>query len=266
MSQYDRGPYAEGGEAPLAFEARRPVRSGGPAPITLVLSLLILGAIGGGVFFLYRGGIRGTNDAPRPVGAPIGDVRTLAPAQAQAPDAAAGLSIYKDTSADASPGTTPPAPAFAAPPESPTPRPQAAASVAAPSPPPTALAKPVVAPVAPPARAALKPSDESDSVAANPPVGPPSAAEPATRPMDTGGGPAVVQIGAFASESQADKGWDSAAGIAPGAMAGKGKKVEAVSRSGETFYRTSITGFSNRAEAKALCDKLEAAGRTCFVR
>ena len=49
-------------------------------------------------------------------------------------------------------------------------------------------------------------------------------------------------------------------------MTGKGKKVEPVAKDGATLYRTSITGFSTKAEAVALCDQLKAAGKTCFAR
>jgi cell division protein FtsN len=76
----------------------------------------------------------------------------------------------------------------------------------------------------------------------------------------------VVQIGAFSSAQQADEGWNAVAGIAPAAMAGKGKKVVTVAKDGATLYRTSITGFASREEAQSLCAKLQAAGKTCFVR
>ena len=56
------------------------------------------------------------------------------------------------------------------------------------------------------------------------------------------------------------------AAIAPAAMAGKGKKVETVSRDGATLYRTSITGFASKQEAQAFCAKLQAAGKNCFVK
>ena len=37
-------------------------------------------------------------------------------------------------------------------------------------------------------------------------------------------------------------------------------------KDGATLYRTAITGFASKDEANALCDKLKAAGKTCFVR
>ena len=50
-------------------------------------------------------------------------------------------------------------------------------------------------------------------------------------------------------------------------MAGKGKQVRERRREdGATLYRATITGFGSREQAQALCAKLQAAGRSCFVR
>ncbi|HEY5072911.1 MAG TPA: SPOR domain-containing protein [Caulobacteraceae bacterium] len=271
MSQYDRGSQRGGSEHPLSFEPRRPVRSSGPAPVTLVLSLLLLVVIGGGVFFLYRGGVRGPNDAPQPVGVPIGDLRSPAPAQPQSVDPAAGLSIYKDSSNAPDTG-----PAFAPPPEQPL------ASAAKP-PPPSAVAATPAAKAATAAPGATKAVVSTTTPPAAPTHPGPTAA-PTPTPKETAAatalmatpadapkapaasGKAMVQIGAYSSASQADAGWNSAAGVAPAAMAGKGKKVETVAHGAATLYRTSITGFASRKEAQALCDKLQAAGKTCFVK
>lgn len=280
MSDYDRGPYAPGGEPPLAFAPAGAPRRRGPAPVTLILSVLLLAVVGGGVVYLYRGGARGAGDAPQPVGAPLHEVRSAAPPQAVTPDPAAGLSIYKD---DAGPATA--APAFVPPPEQPTPRPIAQAPVpapAAPMPATPAAAAPAPEPVKavkPPAPKPAAPKIAKASEAAR------AAAEPdakPTRPVklakltksDTAAasasakpGPAVVQIGAFSSEALADAGWNDAAGVAPGVMAGKSKKVASVTKAdGTILYRTSIAGFASREDAKALCEKLKAAGKTCFVR
>ena len=88
MSDYNRGPYAPGGEPPLAFPDRGAPRRRGPAPVTLILSVLLLAVVGGGVFYLYRGGARGPGDAPQPVGAPLHEVRSVAPPED--PDAGPG--------------------------------------------------------------------------------------------------------------------------------------------------------------------------------
>ncbi|PVM94037.1 SPOR domain-containing protein, partial [Caulobacter endophyticus] len=129
----------------------------------------------------------------------------------------------------------------------------------------TAPGAPVAAPPAakPAAKPAPAPSIESLATAA---VAPPKPAAAAPKPAATASGPASVQIGALSSTALADKAWSDAARIAPGLAAGKGKKVEAIDKNGSTLYRTSVTGFSSRADAKAFCDALSAAGKSCFVK
>jgi len=252
MSDFDQRP--RGGEPPLTLDKRGPPRGRGPAPITLIVSVLILIVVAGGVLWLYRGGVRGANGGPPTIGAPAGDARTPAPVQSSAPDTAAGLSIYKDNGAAASGPPT-----FAPAPEEPGARPVAAAP-------------PAVAP--PKAVAPLKNADAIGDFLDKPPAA--KTGKP-TKPVVTAkaeapaaaaasGGPAEVQIGAFSSAAQADQGWSGAAGIAPGPMAGKGKKVVPVTVDGRTLYRTFVTGFASHDAAQALCDRLKAAGRTCFVR
>ncbi|MGA0600362.1 SPOR domain-containing protein [Caulobacter sp. KR2-114] len=279
MSDHDRGPYTPPSEPPLAFDPRRPVRGAGPAPVTLIVSVVILVAAAGAAFFVYRGGVRGANDAPQPVGAPVRDVKSAPPPEAKVQDPAQGLSVYKDNT----PGATTAAPTFAPPPEQPGPRP--APQVAAhpttpvgsqalpppPPPPPVAQAKPEpVAPAASPAKPATPPKsiaailDQKSVRDAPVPPARPHAVVAAAKPTPSGA--AFVQIGAFSSQALAEKGWNDAARIAPGAMAGKGKHVEPVTKDGATLYRTAITGFASKDEANALCDKLKAAGKTCFVR
>jgi hypothetical protein len=278
------------GDRPLAFEGRGyaapPPPRGGPAPVTLIASLVILAVVGGGVFYLYRSGVRAPSGPPAPVGAPVGDIRVAAPPQAPQADPAAGLSVYKDD-----PNAAAAAPKFAPPPEQPATRPQAPAAApigasvlypvtANPAPSaaqaatqPAAPATPVKAAKTPtidtilaanttaPAKPLVKAKPLADAVPAAAPAVAKAEAKPAPKT-----GEFVVQIGAFSSEALADKSWNQAAGAAPGQMAGKGKRVAALAKNGATLYRTSITGFSTRAEAESLCAKLTAAGRTCFVR
>jgi cell division protein FtsN len=110
-------------------------------------------------------------------------------------------------------------------------------------------ATPKVAPTPPPAKVATAP-----------------VAPVAPTPKAAAGGSFLVQIGALSSTALADKAWNEAAALSPGAAAGKGKKVETVESGGKTLYRTSVTGFADRASAQAFCDKLKAAGKSCFVR
>jgi hypothetical protein len=291
-------------ERPLAFEGYPERPRGGPAPVTLILSMLVLLGVSGGVFYLYRGGARAPGGPPEPVGAPVGDLKIAAPPQAATPDPAAGLTIYKEDP-NAVAGA---APAFTAPPEQPTPRPAETASAPVAVLYPVTPAKPAAAAQAlaaaasapPPAKPAKTPSIDTLLADAGPAPGKPATAKPvklataeatvAPKPRraaivadaDADAAPKaaaetpphaashaggfVVQIGAFSSQALADKSWNQVAGLAPGAMAGKGKRVAQVSKNGATLYRTAITGFDSREDAQALCAKLAAAGRTCFVR
>ena len=67
-------------EPPLTLDDRRRAPRGrGPAPVTLIVSLLLLAVVAGGVFFMYRCGVRPAGQAPQPLGAPLGDMRAPAP-------------------------------------------------------------------------------------------------------------------------------------------------------------------------------------------
>ncbi|MGH7016398.1 MAG: SPOR domain-containing protein [Caulobacteraceae bacterium] len=258
---------------PLTFRSIREERPRRPPPTTLIASLVVLVVVvAGGGFLLYRHGVRGPSDAPRPLGAPINDIRTIAPPPPPSDDGA-GLSIYK-----ANP-ETPPAPTFAPPPESPAARTPVASQPLSPAAGPEASK--TVAPEAQTAEAA-PPERSEDAVAAiaeggalkgalppkasrkpEPKEQAPEAEAVAANPQS---GDFAVQIGAFSSPAEAERGWEKAAAAAPGAMAGKGKQVARLDRAGKVLYRTAITGFTTRAQAQALCAHLKASGGSCFVR
>ena len=262
-------------EPPLTMDSRRG-RSRGPAPVTLIVSLLLLVAVVGGVFYMYRTGVRGSGDGPQPLGAPLGDVREAAPAQAQTPDPSAGLTISKDDpNAVAGAPTLAPAPEQPLPPQPPHSTAQVAAAPAAvataslppPAPPAAAVSTPQA--VVAPQKAQVRMEDKSDAIdrliaKSDKPKTDAKAAKLET-PV-AASGPVFIQIGAFSSETLADKEWSKAAAVAPGDMAGKGKHEDPVDRDGAPLYRTSITGFASRDQAVALCEKLKSAGGSCFVR
>lgn len=264
MSDQDRRGSRLDDEPPLSLgrRARSQSRGRGPAPVTLIVSLVLLLLVAGGVAFMYRSGVR-TSAAPPTLGAPLGDERAPAPAQAPAVDATDGLSISKDDPGAASGANPRLAPA----PEAPLPE-QAPPTAAIPQIRPPASADPIggliqksEAPAAAP-----KPKPVQTAQAGQTPQAPraASAAKPAApRPLN---GPVSVQIGAFSSEDLADQAWDKAAAAAPGAMAGKGKHIAIVARDSGPLYRTSITGFSSRDEAVALCAQIKPAVGGCFVR
>jgi outer membrane biosynthesis protein TonB len=266
MSDHDRGgpPHDE----PLAFDRRDRPAARGPAPLTLILSVLLLLALAAAIFAFYRGGLSEGARAPKAIGAPVGDLRAAPPAGEGDVDPAAGLKIYQQAE-----GEPPPLqPNFTPPPEQPLPRPTAPAptGVTPPAPgggppppaPVTVLSKapaPEPAkPAAPLAKAEPKPEPK--------PAAKPPAAAPAPVPAKpaAAGGPSSVQIGAFSSAAIAEKEWSAA--VAKGGGSGRGKRIEKVERDGSTLFRTTVTGFPDRTSAQAFCDRLKSAGKSCFVR
>ena len=226
----------------LAFDDRRPPARRGPAPVTLIVSVLLLLGVVGGVAYLYRDGVRGADGPPRPVGAPLRDVRTVAPPSPQAADPAAGLSIYKDDP------NTPAAPTFAPPPEEPVAR--------------VAEAPPTVAPAPVPAPTPAAPAKAMtiDKLIAQAEAKPDSsdAPKPAAK--------AVVQIGAFSTEDLAKAAFHDAARLGGAKMSGKAMRIVPLQKGDTTLYRVAATGFTSKDDALAVCDALKAAGKSCFVR
>ncbi|WP_340647184.1 SPOR domain-containing protein [Phenylobacterium sp.] len=257
MTNSDRGAYTPPTDAPLSFDARQPVRGTRPAPMMLIVSALVLIGLVVAIVVFYRSGVRQAGAAPQSVGTPVGAIKGPAPAEAQPVDPAAGLQIYQSSEGAAAPT----APNFTAPPEQPAAREPAPSVVVTPAAKPAPIPAPVIAkPQQTGPVAAMPISPEPKPVPALKPT------LPAATPPVAAGGAAAVQIGAFSTSALADKGWSDAARIAPGATAGKGKRVEAIQKDGATLYRTSVTGFASRADATAFCDQLKAAGKSCFVK
>jgi cytoskeletal protein RodZ len=245
MSDHDRGAYTPPTDAPLSFDARQPVRGSRPAPMMLVISAVVLVTLVVAIVLIYRSGAREAGDPPQTVGTPVGEMKTAPAPEDQPVDPATGLQIYR--SEDGAPA--PAEPNFVPPPEEPQARPDPQLRPSAP-----VTSQPAPAPT--PAPAPKAPAQTT-------PAAPPAKA-PTPAPAASGG--AMVQVGAFSSEALADAGWNDAMRALPDSAAGKGKRVEPVESNGKTLYRGYVTGFASRAEASAYCDRLKAAGRSCFVR
>jgi outer membrane biosynthesis protein TonB len=246
MSHHDRGggpPHDE----PLAFDRRDSAPPRGPAPLTLILSVLLLLALAAAVFAFYQGGLSEGARAPRAIGEPVGEIRAPAPNAGSDVDPAAGLRIYQQAE-----GEPPPLqPNFTPPPEQPLPRqPEPSIPMTSPAAPPPVASPPPAAVTVLPKPAAQPPSPAPTTQPAQKP--PPRPAPPPVRPETPPARPAAsgagagVQIGAFSSEAIADREWAAAVASAGG--------------------RTTVTGFPDRAAAQAFCDRLKAAGKSCFVR
>jgi hypothetical protein len=292
MSDHERGAYTPPTDAPLSFDPRQPVRGTRPIPFTLIISILVLLGLAVAIFFFYSSGVRQAGQPPHTVGTPVGGIKAPPPAEAQPQDPAAGLQIYR--SENGQPAQAAGQPKFTPPPELPEARPQPAAPnvVITPGPPagtpPANVAPPLRPAISPPtALPPARPAPEARiappaplapvaQAPAQPPPARPAPAQPMTiakilaapPPAPTSGatGAAAVQIGAFSSQALADKGWNDAAAIAPGAAAGKGKHVEQIQKDGHTLFRTTVTGFASHADATAFCERLKAAGKACFVK
>jgi serine/threonine protein phosphatase 1 len=104
--------------------------------------------------------------------------------------------------------------------------------------------------------------------AAKPPPGPPPVVARLTPPAvpDVPRGPAVVQIGAFASDTLADQGWRNLSNAVPDHLSGKTEAVELARSGGKSVYRTLIVGFASKADAVSYCVSLRSAGHECLVR
>jgi hypothetical protein len=229
MPEIDRA--AASREPPLTLEAYEPRRRGGPAPVTLLVSLLALVLATGGVAYLYRGGLRDPGAAP--VGAPVTAVKTPAPLQPEPLDPGAGLTVYK---AGAEAAEAPPT--FTPPPEAPL------------------AAAPLAEPAAPPAPTNPAPTPNEATPAAD-----------AVAPKTAAPSGYIVRIGASKSEDLAKERWEAAAAAVQAEMAGKGQMITPVQKEdGGILYRVAVTGFDTKDAAQSFCDKLRAAGKHCVVQ
>ena len=195
-----------------------------------------------------------------------------------------------------------PAPAAVAPPKpvavaAAAPKPQPAPLVAAPKSEPkvaTAMpAKPEPAAVKPPPVAAAKPAPvAAPSVAKKdlPPVTAPVAAAPvgpataaprslalvpakpaaiAAPPAATAAAPsgsAILQIGAYKSQAEAESAWKTYKAKHAALLAGANQDVQQADLGDKgTWYRLRIVGFPSKDVASATCDRLKADGGGCFL-
>ena len=103
---------------------------------------------------------------------------------------------------------------------------------------------------APPAK------DETKTTATAPAATPPKAE---SQTKSTGGSGSVIQLGAFANRTQAERGWT--------ALSARFPSIAAMNKMIVPFARgiRLRAGASSPADAKQACDTLKAAGENCFV-
>jgi hypothetical protein len=285
MTDPQRGAYTPQQDAPLQFDPRSPA-SRRPLPMALIASGTLLIMLIAAVAMYCSRGVRGDNEPPRPVGEPIGALKTAPQAGAQTTDSTADGDAYAPQNVAAAK-----VPTFAPPPEAVQPRPaaqpqkltvQTVSPIAIPSSKPKTapietarVETPLAKPAAAPAIAAVKstpaaaPAAKTTTTAAraSAPTAAIALAKPAAAKTGTpAAGGVRVQIGAFSSAALADQGYADVATLMGLSIQGKSKHVEPVDKDGHTLYRTTVNGFSDRASAEAFCAALKAKGKICFVK
>jgi hypothetical protein len=227
-------------------------------PLLIVIALLVLAAFTGVVWLAYNQGVaRARVEEPVTIAAPAGPVR-VAPDDVQT-DPFTGLKVYgapvspdeeaqSSTLAQTAPLTPP-----------------ASVLRSSDTAPPPAQTAPRTAEVAPPKAAPVPP--KATPVRPVPPVALAAVAPPdASAAPSAIAGPAVLQLGSYPNEALANDAWQVFR-TRYGELVGELKNEVTVANLGEkgTWHRLRIGPFPDKPAAIAACDKLKAAGGTCFV-
>ena len=101
---------------------------------------------------------------------------------------------------------------------------------------------------------------------APPPVRPAPEPAPPTPTPSSGGSDWVVQVASLRTQAEADATFARIKAANTAILAPYGSDIVRVDL-GEKgiYYRARVDGFGNKAEAAAACDRLKAAGQSCFV-
>jgi Flp pilus assembly protein TadD len=89
------------------------------------------------------------------------------------------------------------------------------------------------------------------------------AAAPAT--ADAGSGAYQVQLGALASQDDAQHQWDHISGAMPALFGDKQPDIQTATVNGHTYYRLRTGSFESKAEAAKFCGEVSAAGNACTL-
>jgi hypothetical protein len=138
----------------------------------------------------------------------------------------------------------------------PKPEPKIAAAAPPPAKPAPVAVKPAAAPVGA-ATAAPRPL-------APVPAKPAAVAAPATSAASAGG--AILQIGAYKSQADADTAWKTYKAKHAALLSGATENVQQADLGDKgIWYRLRIVGFPSKDVASAMCDRLKADGGGCFL-
>lgn len=256
MLDEERGTYSPPTEDNLSYEARRrPSRD--QAPLTLIISGIILVLVLMAAVIFYNSGLNGHGRAIPQVGDTLGDLKS-AQVQDARPLTDQDLSDADTGGARFTSGAEAPADRSAA---AANPGGQGEVNVAPPAATPVAGGLPSQSD-----NPALKAgASASSSALAQKPDPTPVPGTPTSTPAVTGGG-TVVQIGAFTSQDIANTEYNRLVSSYGLFLSGTGKRIEKVETASGTFYRTSVTGFATPDKARAFCSALKAANHDCFVK
>ena len=207
--------------------------------IAMVLAgLVVIGLIVGGLWWWQQNGGRPRGEV---ITAPEGDYKIAANAEPGRFDGEGDVAVNaaegQQPAGRVDPNALPEQPVTTAPP----PAPARPATAARPSP----------AGPAQPARTAT-------------PAAPANAAAPATaQPANAGAGGAMIQLGAFASESTAASAWTTLQGRFSW-LANVNRTIQAANVNGRTVYRLRANA-GTAAAARDFCGRLRIAGENCIV-
>jgi hypothetical protein len=236
---------------------------GSRLPLLIVIALLVLAAFGGVVWLAYQRGVaQGHSEVPRIIAAEPGPAK-VPPAHAGGrPTPYTGLKIYQQpapSNEDADVDSAPPPPSETL---------QTKPVMTATAPTPNSAATPVPAPpkpaaATPPARSMAAATAPSAPPPALKPtlLAPPAPATAAPAPM----GGALLQIGAYKSQAEANAAWLTYKASHSALLATMSPDVKQVDLGAKgTWYRLRIAA-GDKNSATALCDKLKAEGGACFL-
>lgn len=105
-----------------------------------------------------------------------------------------------------------------------------------------------------------------------PPGVPPAAVKPATPAVRTVSTPPAaasggykVQLGAMASQPDAQQQWNKLSGANPSLFSSMQPDIEEASVNGKTYYRLRTGSFASKADAAKFCGEVSAAGNPCTL-
>jgi cell division protein FtsN len=230
---------------------------GSRLPLLIVIALFVLASFGGVVWLAYERGVVSGRTEPRTIAAQPGPAK-VAVSDSAAKEPYKGLKIYEQPSSNESyDGTTvedsgQSAPASPTQTNSASSAPQKAGDTAnAKTAPHDQVAKVIEQNKAPPASEAR-------------PAPPTEPSKPTT--PDIASGQYVLQIGSYPTRAEAEASWDSFKSKHASVVQDLSDDIKAADLGGKgTWYRLRLGPFTEKGAANAACEKIKAAGGSCFL-